>query len=110
VLVWQWGQSFRNAVCSPSVHKTQLNLCAQYLVLSNLRRDFEDVPLLAMTGSVTNNAMEISIEKLGMRRCVRVSESLDRPNLYYEVKQKHKDRTSLISDIINLTRYDVLFL
>lgn len=58
-----------------------------------------------MTGSITNDAMKASIENLGMQRCVQISGSLDRPNLIYEVKQKHRNRGDLVTDIAHLAKY-----
>ncbi|KAF8591136.1 ATP-dependent DNA helicase [Ramaria rubella] len=82
-----WGQTFRPA----------------YLNLTALQVDFPNVPMLAMSGSVTKSAMEASIQKLGMQQCVQITESLDRPNICYEVRPK-PTQSQRIKDIIALTR------
>lgn len=57
-----------------------------------------------MSGSITNDVLEASVNRLGMQNCVLVSESLNRPNLFYEVKPK-QHRLNTIRDIIGLLKF-----
>jgi hypothetical protein len=58
-----------------------------------------------MSGSLTNKALEDSIEKLGMRQCTQILEPLDRPNISYEIKPKGKPGGMIVPDILSLVRY-----
>ena len=88
--VSQWGHDFR----------------PDYKALGEVRRKFPNVPLIALTATATENVKVDVIHNLGMNGCEVFSQSFNRPNLTYEVRQKTKGKEHLesIADTIN-TRY-----
>lgn len=59
-----------------------------YVRLSSLRRDFPNVPLMALTATANGKAVDDIANCLGMRNCLKLRQSFNRPNLRYEVRQK----------------------
>ena len=88
--VSQWGHDFR----------------PDYKALGEVRRKFPNVPLIALTATATENVKVDVIHNLGMNGCEVFTQSFNRPNLTYEVRQKTKGKEHLesIADTIN-TRY-----
>ncbi|KAF2144679.1 uncharacterized protein K452DRAFT_223123 [Aplosporella prunicola CBS 121167] len=80
--VSQWGHDFR----------------PDYKLLGNLRRQFVGVPVMALTATATENVKVDTIHNLGIRGCEVFAQSFNRPNLYYEIRQKSKG-TDVLEDI-----------
>lgn len=57
-----------------------------------------------MTGSITDANMQSTIDYLKMTETVKIVKSLDRPNLYYEVRQK-RGKYSCVEDITREISY-----
>lgn len=71
--VSEWGHDFR----------------PEYRQLSQLRRRYPQVPVMALTATATDRVRQDIIEQLKLRQpYVRVA-SFNRPNLYYEVRSKN---------------------
>ena len=70
--VSQWGHDFR----------------PDYVALGNVRTQFPNVPLMALTATATGNVKMDIMENLKMRKCPIFVQSFNRPNLHYEVRQK----------------------
>ncbi|RDA94471.1 hypothetical protein CP533_2296 [Ophiocordyceps camponoti-saundersi (nom. inval.)] len=85
--VSQWGHDFR----------------PDYKTLGQLRLQFPDVPVMALTATATQNVIVDIRHNLGMTSCQIFSQSFNRPNLYYEVQHKksNSDATEKIANLIN---------
>jgi RecQ family ATP-dependent DNA helicase len=81
----QWGREFRK----------------DYLNLKQLRIDYPDVPILAVTATATNKVRKDCINQLGMRNCLFFKSSYNRSNLYIEVRQRTGDAVSNMVEFIN---------
>ncbi|RCI15173.1 hypothetical protein L249_6880 [Ophiocordyceps polyrhachis-furcata BCC 54312] len=88
--VSQWGHDFR----------------PDYKTLGQLRLQFPEVPVMALTATATQNVIVDIRHNLGMTSCQIFSQSFNRPNLYYEVQHKksNADATEKIAKLIN-TKY-----
>jgi ATP-dependent DNA helicase RecQ len=71
----EWGHDFR----------------PDYLVLSDLKLKFSDVPVTAFTASATLKVQKDIIKRLNLKDPFLVNASFDRPNLFYSVERKHHD-------------------
>lgn len=78
-----WGHDFR----------------AEYRKLGVLRRSCPGVPILALSATCAVDMTEDVSRMLGMEECVVFRGSVDRPNLFYEVRRKAEDDASIIADI-----------
>jgi superfamily II DNA helicase RecQ len=63
----------------------------QYLALDNLREDYPDIPIMALTATAKRNVVDDIVHRLKMRDPVMLKESFNRPNLHYEVRPKLKN-------------------
>lgn len=87
--VSQWGHDFRK----------------EYIALSRLRKDFPNVPIMALTATATQSVKSDVIHNLGMGSPPVFSQSFNRPNLYYEVRpKKGRKMSDLISEISQLIK------
>lgn len=78
----QWGHDFR----------------PDYLKLDSLRRDFPNVPIMALTATANASVVKDISNKLRMRDPFQFRSSFNRPNLSYTIKSKSKKS---IDDIAN---------
>lgn len=69
----------------------------QYAKLNCLREEYPAVPIMALTASANETVEKNVVDKLGIAGCVRLSQSFNRKNLFYDVREKNKAR--LLSDI-----------
>jgi ATP-dependent DNA helicase RecQ len=72
--VSEWGHDFR----------------PEYRQLGQLRTRYPHVPMMALTATATERVRQDILEQLRLRNPHVHIASFNRPNLYYEVKQKHK--------------------
>ncbi|RKF61764.1 putative qde3-like protein [Erysiphe neolycopersici] len=85
--VSQWGHDFRK----------------EYIALGRLRKDFPNVPIMALTATATQSVKVDVIHNLGMGDPPVFSQSFNRPNLYYEVRSKKGKKTpELLQEIAQL--------
>lgn len=70
--VSQWGHDFR----------------PDYKALGKIRRQFPTVPVMALTATATANVIVDIKHHLSIDGCKVFSQSFNRPNLYYEVREK----------------------
>ncbi|CAI5993172.1 unnamed protein product [Closterium sp. NIES-65] len=68
----QWGHDFR----------------PDYAHLSVLKKQFPKTPMLALTATATERVRDDVRDMLQMRRCELFVSSVNRPNLFYEVREK----------------------
>ena len=79
--VSQWGHDFR----------------PDYKQLGEIRRQFGGVPVIALTATATENVKIDVIHNLGIQDCEVFTQSFNRPNLSYDVRQKGKAKDVLDS-------------
>ncbi|KIV82834.1 hypothetical protein PV11_04907 [Exophiala sideris] len=79
--VSQWGHDFR----------------PDYKALGEIRKQFRDVPLMALTATATENVKFDVMHNLGMDNAQVFTQSFNRPNLTYEVKLKAKGQNLMDS-------------
>lgn len=72
--VSEWGHDFR----------------PEYRQLGRLRDHFSQVPMLALTATATERVRDDILTQLRLRNPYTHIASFNRPNLYYEVRQKHQ--------------------
>ncbi|TVU28898.1 hypothetical protein EJB05_20436, partial [Eragrostis curvula] len=82
-----WGHDFR-----PSYRK-----------LSSLRRQFPDIPLLALTATAVPKVQRDVISSLCLQNPIILRASFNRPNIFYEVRYKDL-LDDVYSDIANLLK------
>eukprot|EP00917_Polyrhabdina_sp_WS-2016_P026885 GHVP01057560.1.p1 GENE.GHVP01057560.1~~GHVP01057560.1.p1 ORF type:complete len:1075 (+),score=182.48 GHVP01057560.1:1010-4234(+) len=78
--VSQWGNDFR----------------PDYTELKKVRKEFPNVPMMALTATATEEIMKDVINQLGLQKPEIFSRSFDRPNLRYIVRKKTK---AVVADI-----------
>lgn len=83
--VSQWGHDFR----------------PDYKEIGQVRRQFPDVPIMALTATATNNVITDVKHNLDMKNFKLFTQSFNRPNLHYEVRQKERQSVDLIAELIN---------
>jgi bloom syndrome protein len=88
--VSQWGHDFRR----------------DYVALGQVRKQFPNVPIMALTATATENVKVDVMHQLGMNECPVYSQSFNRPNLHYEVRKKRGKGTSkdCLAEYVNLIK------
>lgn len=79
--VSQWGHDFR----------------PDYKTLGEMRQQFADVPVMALTATATENVKLDTMHNLNMKACEVYTQSFNRPNLTYEVRSKGNAKSALDS-------------
>ena len=82
--VSKWGREFRK----------------DYNKLSKFRQSFPNVPIVALTGTATVQVIEDVITTLNMREPAVFKSSFNRPNLFFEVRNKTKNAVDQMHKII----------
>lgn len=85
--VSEWGHDFR----------------PEYRQLKQLRSQCPDTPVLAFTATATERVREDIIEQLGLQQPSFHLHSFNRPNLYYEVRPKHRHTYPELLELIRQT-------
>lgn len=83
-----WGHDFR----------------ADYRKLGILRRQCPSTPILALSATCEQVTTDNVCELLETRDCVVFRGSVDRPNLFYEVRQKKDAEDNVVADIASMVR------
>jgi len=71
-----------------------------------LRREYPNVPIMALTATASEKVVNDAIRALGMRGEYRYQSSFNRPNLHYEVRRKDSKTMDIIADYIAERRND----
>nr|XP_008257780.1 ATP-dependent DNA helicase Q1 [Oryctolagus cuniculus]XP_051706806.1 ATP-dependent DNA helicase Q1 [Oryctolagus cuniculus]XP_051706807.1 ATP-dependent DNA helicase Q1 [Oryctolagus cuniculus] len=82
----QWGHDFR----------------PDYKALGILKRQFPNTSLIGLTATATNHVLKDAQKILCVEKCLTFTASFNRPNLYYEVRQKPSNTEDFIEDIVKL--------
>jgi len=79
----QWGHDFR----------------PDYKNLGILKKQFPKVPMIALTATATERVQTDLREMLQITRCEKFVSTVNRPNLFYEVREKKGNASAAIDDI-----------
>ena len=93
-------------ICAISLHLSQPDFRPDYNQLGMLRREFPNVPLMALTATASERVVNDAIRALGMRQQYKYQSSFNRPNLHYEVRKKDNKTMDIITDYIGDRRND----
>ncbi|HEX8996026.1 MAG TPA: DNA helicase RecQ [Ktedonobacterales bacterium] len=86
--VSEWGHDFR----------------PEYRQIGQARERFADVPMLALTATATDRVREDILGQLRLRDPLVHIASFNRPNLLYDVRQKHKRSYHELLDVLRALR------
>ncbi|XP_020868794.1 mediator of RNA polymerase II transcription subunit 34 isoform X2 [Arabidopsis lyrata subsp. lyrata] len=84
----QWGHDFR----------------PDYKNLSILKTQFPKVPMVALTATATQKVQNDLIEMLHIPKCVKFVSSVNRPNLFYSVREKSAVGKVVVDEIAEFIR------
>ncbi|CAA7061241.1 unnamed protein product [Microthlaspi erraticum] len=84
----QWGHDFR----------------PDYKNLSILKTQFPQVPMVALTATATQKVQNDLIEMLHIPKCVKFVSSVNRPNLFYSVREKSPVGKVVVDEIAEFIR------
>lgn len=76
----QWGSSFR----------------PEYSQLGQLKNDFLEVPVVALTGTVDHRTVENIKSSLQLKDCLVLKNSFDRSNIHLHIAQKRKSKQQIL--------------
>ncbi|ERN15693.1 mediator of RNA polymerase II transcription subunit 34 [Amborella trichopoda] len=79
----QWGHDFR----------------PDYKNLSILKTQFPSVPMIALTATATQRVQTDLMEMLHISKCVKFVSTVNRPNLFYEVREKSSAAKVVIDEV-----------
>ncbi|KAG6379092.1 hypothetical protein JVT61DRAFT_11528 [Boletus reticuloceps] len=82
-VIGSWGRDFRSS----------------YAELKILRKNWPNVPIMALTGSANKDTSEDIKHNLAMRDPVCLAQSFNRPNLHYSVRKKPSLKKDLVQNI-----------
>ncbi|XP_067915023.1 ATP-dependent DNA helicase Q1 [Heterodontus francisci] len=82
----QWGHDFR----------------PDYKSLGILKRQFPNTPLIGLTATATNDVLEDVKQILCVPKCIMFTASFNRPNLFYEIRQKPSSFEACIEDMVRI--------
>lgn len=75
---------------------------ADYKALGILKRQFPNTSLIGLTATATNHVLKDAQKILCVDKCLTFTASFNRPNLFYEVRQKPSNTEDFIEDIVKL--------
>ncbi|REG85701.1 RecQ family ATP-dependent DNA helicase [Marinomonas pollencensis] len=78
--ITQWGSSFR----------------PEYSQLGQLRQNFPDVPIIALTGTVDGSTVKAIQASLKMQHALVLKSSFDRKNIEIQIAQKRKSKRQIL--------------
>ncbi|KAG9452886.1 hypothetical protein H6P81_005790 [Aristolochia fimbriata] len=84
----QWGHDFR----------------PDYKNLGILKTQFQDVPLIALTATATPKVQADLMDMLRIPKCVTFISTVNRPNLFYKVKEKSSAGKVVVDEIADFIR------
>ncbi|XP_029810247.1 ATP-dependent DNA helicase Q1 isoform X2 [Suricata suricatta] len=78
-------------------------LCSDdYKALGILKRQFPNTALMGLTATATSHVLKDAQKILCVEKCFTFTASFNRPNLYYEIRQKPSNTEDFIEDIVKL--------
>jgi bloom syndrome protein len=86
--VSQWGHDFR----------------PDYKKLCNLKKIYNDIPIIALTATATPEVKHDIMEILGIQHCKVLQQGFNRPNIYYEVKEKDNSDKKALENLVKLIK------
>lgn len=69
--------------------------------LGDLRKDYPNIPIMALTATAPEKVQDDIIRVLGIEGCKVLKQSFNRPNLHYEVRPKKK---AVLDEIVSFIR------